>query len=243
MKLKILGSSSRGNCYVLENQNSALIIECGVRFLDVKKALNYDISKIVGCIISHSHGDHCGYIQQYINAGINVFLSEETNKELPSSNFLNKVIYKTQELFEIGFFSVLPFELLHDVKCHGFLIDHPETGTFCFITDTHYSPFRFADLNNIMIECNYSKELLDAHCAKLHPMVMQRTIKSHISLDTCKEFLKANDLTKVNNIILLHLSDGNSDEQLFINEIKKLTGKNIHAAKAGIEIDFNKNPF
>lgn len=37
MVLKVLGSSSQGNCYILENRDEALIIEAGVRFIEVKR--------------------------------------------------------------------------------------------------------------------------------------------------------------------------------------------------------------
>jgi phosphoribosyl 1,2-cyclic phosphodiesterase len=56
MELKVLGSSSVGNCYLLVGQESTLIIEAGVRFHLVKKALNFDLTKVVGVLVSHSHG-------------------------------------------------------------------------------------------------------------------------------------------------------------------------------------------
>lgn len=55
MKLKVLGSGSSGNCYILENDTEALIIEAGVPFMEVKKALDFNISKIQGVVISHEH--------------------------------------------------------------------------------------------------------------------------------------------------------------------------------------------
>ena len=59
MKLNILGSDSRtGNCYILENDKEALVIECGVSFDKIKKALNFKLSKVCGCIVTHGHGDH-----------------------------------------------------------------------------------------------------------------------------------------------------------------------------------------
>ena len=58
MVLKVLGSSSQGNCYILENRDEALIIEAGVRFIEVKKALGFDIRKVSGCLITHQHNDH-----------------------------------------------------------------------------------------------------------------------------------------------------------------------------------------
>ena len=64
-----------------------------------------------------------------------------------------------------------------------------------------------------------------------------------MSLDTCKALLRANDLTAVNNIILIHLSDGNSNAELFKKEVAAETGKKVTIASKGIEIDFGKTPF
>lgn len=47
---------------------------------------------------------------------------------------------------------------------------------------------------------------------------------SHIGLDTTIEFLKANDLSKTEAILLMHLSDGNSNEKQFVDIIRKQTG-------------------
>lgn len=52
MELKILGSSSKGNCYLLDNGNDCLMIECGIPFKDVQKAVNFGISRIAGVIMA-----------------------------------------------------------------------------------------------------------------------------------------------------------------------------------------------
>lgn len=56
MLLSVINSGSEGNGYVLQNENEALIIECGCKFMDCKKVLNWNIRKVAGCIISHEHG-------------------------------------------------------------------------------------------------------------------------------------------------------------------------------------------
>ncbi len=65
----------------------------------------------------------------------------------------------------------------------------------------------------------------------------------HFSLENCKDMLKANDLRQVNNIVLIHLSDSNSDEKQFHKEVLELTNKNVHVASNGMVIDFKKTPF
>jgi phosphoribosyl 1,2-cyclic phosphodiesterase len=53
--LKVISSCSKGNCYVLESDAGSLLIECGVPFNQIQKAVNFDISNIQGCLISHEH--------------------------------------------------------------------------------------------------------------------------------------------------------------------------------------------
>ena len=70
MKMTILGSRSKGNCYVLQSDSEALIIEAGISLAEVKKALVWDIAKVKVCIISHQHNDHAGHAAEYEKAGI-----------------------------------------------------------------------------------------------------------------------------------------------------------------------------
>ena len=55
MHLKVINSSSKGNGYVLESNTDSLLIECGVKFKQIQSTLNYDLSSIKGCLISHEH--------------------------------------------------------------------------------------------------------------------------------------------------------------------------------------------
>lgn len=56
MKLTCLGSSSAGNCYLLQADNGGtLILDCGISIKEIKKGLNWDIRGIKGVIISHTH--------------------------------------------------------------------------------------------------------------------------------------------------------------------------------------------
>jgi hypothetical protein len=64
-----------------------------------------------------------------------------------------------------------------------------------------------------------------------------------MSLQTCKELLTANDLSQVRNIVLLHLSSGNSNAKLFHQEITGLTGKPVTVADKGVEVNLSLNLF
>lgn len=246
MVLKIIGSSSKGNCYILENESEALLIECGVRFEKVKQALNFQLKKVVGCLLTHEHGDHADFTSSFLASGINVFASTGTFKALGYKHH-NMNAINPNTVFSIGGFKIMPFDIRHDAaEPLGFLINHSETGNVLFLTDTYYVPYTFKNLHNIIVESNYSKEILERKRREgyLPQFLNDRIIKSHMSLETCKELLQANDLSEVNNIVLIHLSDGNSDAAFFQSEIKNLTGKTVHVADEGVVIEkFNKTPF
>lgn len=246
MLLKVLGSSSHGNCYILESANEALILECGVRFEEVKKALDFNLNKVVGCLITHEHKDHCKAVQNFLKARIPVFASAGTIREVEPKGYFLPLIIEAGVAFKVGSFKILPFDVKHDcAEPLGFMIRHEEAGTILFATDTYYLPHTFQGLNNILIECNYSNEILERNIQKgLVPQVVRtRTIESHMSFETCRDALLANDLSAVNNIVLLHLSDGNSDAQAFKEGIFQATAKRVHVADKGMKLNFNKTPF
>jgi len=246
MKLKVLGSSSTGNGYILENDTEALIIEAGIRLSTVKKALGFNISKIAGALVSHEHGDHAKYIRSYIESGIDIISSRrvfESQTDLAAS--CRAKVVKPGKGYKIGRFKVIPFELHHDVPCLGFLISHPDTGNILFITDSFMSDYVFQNLSHIILECNYADNILERNIenGSVYPGMRPRLLQTHMELETCKGIIQANDLDQVINIVLVHLSSGNSDEARFVSEVQQVSGKPVYAARKGLEIEFNKNPY
>lgn len=243
MNLEICGTGSKGNCYLLRNKDEVLIIELGVRLEVVKRALSYDLSKVVGCIVTHEHNDHSKYVPSAAASGLNIYATRGTFEAKKLSGHRYNVVEKGK-VFKIGGFKILPFEVKHDVKEPvGFIIQHSETGNILFITDTYYVPNRFENIHNIIIEANYCEKIIDEKSSSDKKFLRDRVIQSHMSLQTCKEFLSANDLSKVNNIVLIHLSDSNSDAKLFKKEISDRTGKTVTVAENGMIINLDISPF
>lgn len=250
MKLTVLNSNSRGNCYILQNDTEALVIECGVRFAEVKKALDFNISKVVAVLVSHEHGDHAKAVNDALNAALPVCTSNGTIDALIAKGQIKgsrlPIAVPCKNTFQCGNFKIMPFDVQHDcAEPYGFLIHHPETGYILFATDTYYIKYNFPNLSHILIECNYSAEILNENYreGKTIKHVRDRVIQSHMSLDACKELLRSNDLSQVRNIILLHLSSDNSDSEQFLKEIKGATGKRVFIAKKGLELELTKDLF
>ena len=244
MKLKTISTGSIGNGYILETDTEALLIECGVKFSEIKKAIDFNFSKIVGCIVTHEHGDHAKYINDYMKNGVKIYATKGTfTKTGFSVKNHNQIEISTSKPFQVGNFKIIAFDINHDAaEPVGFLIYHPECGTTLYLTDTSYSNYIFNGLNNLIIESNYSDEILEK---KLYgnTFLRDRIIGSHLSLETLIEMLSRNDLSKVNNIVLIHLSDSNSNAVEFKNAVRKATNCNVTVADANQTIPFDKTPF
>lgn len=248
MKLICLGSSSSGNCYLLESDTECLVLEAGVKFSEVKKALEFNIGKIVGVVASHSHKDHFGFAEEYLKCGIQVYASEETHKSL-SREYDNQVVVRPGYWYrpEKSGFTITPFRVEHDVECFGYIIRHDDFGTLLFATDTAFirEKFKKLKLNHILIEANYSIDIVNQYYAEgtLERSRLDRILKTHMELGTTKEFVKANQTGSLDSIVLLHLSDGHSNAEQFQREVQEVVGSTVNVVVADKNVTVNLDLF
>jgi ribonuclease BN (tRNA processing enzyme) len=180
-----------------------------------------------------------------MSAGIPVLSGRETFEMLGVSDNINSKQVIAGNGYKVGNFKIIVLNAFHDIPCLGFYISHPESGVTVFLTDTILNEYSLAGVNNLMIEVNYSDEALEEsiYSGRTHPSMRPRLLNTHMALSTVVDILNVNDLKSLNNIVLLHLSEQNSDEDRFIREVRETTGKQVYVADKGMEIDFNKEPF
>jgi phosphoribosyl 1,2-cyclic phosphodiesterase len=217
LNLKVLGTGSSGNCYVLEDNNEILILDVGIKEIDILSSIDFKIQNIAGVLLTHEHKDHSKSIKKLLKRGVHVYTSFGTKKALEIDNYYNCKVIVNKQAFKVGNFKVLPFKVNHDcAEPLGFLINHKNMGNLLFATDLASLPIKFTKLNHILIECNYQYKYLDQF-----PELKKRVSESHMGLYDTLEFLKLNKLDDVYNLILIHLSKNNSNKKEIIEEIKK----------------------
>ena len=245
MVLQCLGSSSDGNCYLFKARHETLIVEMGVPFAEVKKALRWRISGVVGAVVTHRHNDHAKYMPEALKAGIKVLALGDVfdARRVRNRAFCHEA--RPMRGYRIGGFKVFAFDVDHDVPCLGYVIEHEEMGRLLFATDTMMLRYRFPRLNHIMLECNYCDQELERRIADgvTPPSMRQRLLETHMELRTCKGVLLANDLSAVSEVVLLHLSARHSDERLFKAEVEAACGLPAHIAKAGLTLELDRTPY
>lgn len=229
MRLKCLGSSSAGNCYLLTSNNGeTLILDCGIGIKEIKKGLDWNIKGIVGVLCTHKHLDHSKSVKDFETMGIPIC---EPYKALLMNQFLAN-----------SYFTVRAFDLTtvdgrwthtdangEPCPIFGFLITHKEMGRMLYITDCELIKWRFKDINHILLGVNYDKDLVDTDNPKAN-----HVFRGHLSIDTACDFVKANDSDSLQNVIMCHLSSENADKDSFIAKMKNAVNEvNVDVAEQG----------
>lgn len=235
--IKVLASGSKGNCYLIQAEGEALLLECGIGWKKILGGLDYNIKNIAGCLITHEHKDHALSIKDIIKNSIKVYAPESVILKNNLEENRKVTILKDKDRLKVGNFNILAYANNHtntdstECECLGYLIQHRQLGKVLFATDTYYIKYKFQNIDHMLIECNYSEDIIE----DLEPY-QKRLFKSHMSLEILKDFFKNTDLKGTKDITLIHLSENNADPQRFKNEIQKLTGIPVYIANPGLEI-------
>lgn len=231
IKFTSLASSSRGNAYLVEAEGlSPLLLEAGLPIRKLKEKLNYGLSGIAGCLISHEHADHSKAVPDLLKAGVDCWMSPGTAEALGVTG--HHRIYHPRVHLEIAIsrWAIIPFKLEHDAaEPLGYIISYG-SDSLLFIPDTAYVKNRFKGITIIAIECNHIEDILSTNIQKgyVEAVVGRRVRRNHMGLSTVIDMLKANDLSQCRVIYLLHLSDSNSDEVRMKLEVQRATGIPVH---------------
>lgn len=238
MVLHVLGSSSSGNGYVLSGKGESLLIEAGVPLRQAQEALGYDMTGVRGCIVSHEHRDHAGYVKDYLRAGIRVLALKSVfdrygrNGSIFAKEILPLHGYKT------GGFTIYALPVVHDAPCLAFVVWHKEMGSLAFITDTMMVEYKLPPITHLMVEANYSDDILTRNIDNgvVPASERERLAHTHMALPTAMALARACERKSLRDIILIHLSPRNSDRKAFAEAMQRATGKPSYAAQAGLTL-------
>lgn len=224
MTFKCLSSGSIGNCYLLECNNEILILDCGISIKDIKIGLNFDLSKVVGCVVTHSHKDHSKSVDDLKYMGIDVWQPYLDEKKIQKRNF--------------GGFSVRSFDVPHDdTDCCGFLIECPNGEKLLYATDFEFIKYSFKKMRvqHLLIECNYQKEYVNEEAEN-----KSHILRGHAELRTTLNIVRDNS-DSLKTVILCHLSQNNANPTECVAEVQKIVNPTVYVdyARKNFEIELS----
>ena len=217
LEFKCLSTGSTGNCYLLKGNDETLILDCGIPKREIVAGLDYNVSNVVGIIVSHCHRDHSLAIDD-------LFMFDVWQP------YLNE---KSMQKKTFGNFSVQSFELPHNgTENCGFLIKY-DNEKLLYMTDFEYCEFDFSKLGitQLIIECNYDLKFIDKDIPNY-----QHKVLGHCEFEVCKDFIESVDSEKLQNVILIHMGHFEYTYAELVEKIQKHTNAKVFYAEKGLEV-------
>lgn len=219
MKFHMLASGSKGNAFILEKNDTKLLIDCGTTkryFLNSLNLLEISIEDFDGILITHNHSDH---IKQ-----INIFKDHPFVFSPEQLNIDHHFVY-AYEPFMIDDFEIFPLPTSHDAEVSvGYVISDRE-HKLVYMTDTGYVKEEHLQYmygaDYIVMESNHDPELLMK--TKRPYYIKQRILSDsgHLSNDDAGEVLGKIVTSATKEIILAHLSEEANREDIALDTVSK----------------------
>lgn len=234
--LKVVGSGSQqGNTYIIEAGGEHLLLDLGCKWSDILEWLNHNISNTYA-LLTHRHSDHSKSIPNALKSQIPVFSNQDVSEKFQGVKAL-----QPKKKYKIGSFVVMPLEVEHNAPNFAYIIEHEEIGKIVFATDLTHFPYKIKGVNHLLIEANNSEDIIIDHLCDNE--VIRSMSENHMEINETINAIRNNVSSDLNNIILCHLSDGQSDEKLFKQLIFDEFGIMPYVAEKGLEVTINKDEF
>lgn len=229
MRVLPLASSSAGNAIALEEEGSLLLLDAGIPFRKLQVALRHRASALEGVLLTHEHADHSRAIADLLGkAHVEVFATEGTLDALGIPPVYLARVVEPLEPFRAGAWTALAFPVRHDAREPvGYLVRSPAGAKILYLTDASSTSYRFRDLTHVLVEANHAPAILDraVESGSTDASLALRIRQNHLSLAGALAVLEATNVETIEEIWLIHLSDGHSDARAFRDAVERATGR------------------
>lgn len=216
MQIEVLGSSSLGNAYIVNDGTTSILLECGFSLVDMQMKSDFMISNVDACLISHEHKDHSKGIKDLLKYAIDVYALPETLSALGVADHHRTHNVVPNKAFTINTFTIMPITMFHDCPCVGYMLHSESTGeSLFFATDTYKITVNPQGIDYLILEINYQKEIVNnlVNEGIMEASIRARLLFSHYELSKAINWLKRIDKSRLKRIYVAHLSSGNSNAE------------------------------
>lgn len=243
MKICSLSSGSSGNCLLVENKKTKLLVDAGLsgkKITSKLEEIEVDIKEIDALLVTHEHIDHIqgvGVLSR--KHDLPIWANEGTWQAMDGSlgkiKEENKRVLEEEKIEEIGDLQVEAFSISHDAASPVGYCFYEKERKATVLTDSGYIDSKMERIMNnsdlLVLESNHDVEMLKTGP---YPYYLKRRImgqQGHLSNEQAGGALQKVIGGKNQQILLAHLSKENNFPQLAF-----LTVKNILASQ-GIDIE------
>ncbi len=224
MRFASLGSGSKGNCLIVEEKNTRLLLDCGFSTKEITARLfrlGIQPNMLDGIIITHEHADHISGVERFARKfDLPVWLTHGTlraAKEIFST--LSKInIIDSHQAFSVSDIDIQPYPVPHDAQEPVQFIFSNGSVKLGVLTDTGCSTTHIETILNrchgLVLECNHDATLLTN---SKYPKSLKQRVGGrlgHLENASSAMLLSKLDCSLLQHLIAAHLSEANNTPQL-----------------------------
>lgn len=231
MRFASLGSGSAGNCLVVQEKSTALLLDCGFATREVVSRLaklSMTPEQITGVLITHEHDDHASGAFKFAKKyNIPVWLSYGTHlmcaRYLPTSEAPEIRLIDSHAGIEIDDIQVQPFPVPHDAREPTQFTFSNGQSKLAVLTDagnsTPHIERMLTESDALVLECNHDIRMLEngPYARALKHRIAGKL--GHLDNQAAAALLSKLDNRKLKHIVAAHLSLKNNHPDLAVQAL------------------------
>ena len=227
MQIDVLASSSLGNAYLVSDGETSILLDAGIPYKELQVKSDFKVNEVAACFLSHCHIDHSRAVKDLLKSAIDVYALFETFAMLGFTEHHRAHIVEPLQIYTINTFEIMPVEMYHDCPCVGYMVCSKSTGErLFFATDTYKITVNPQNLDYLILEINYQKEIVNklVNEGKMEAGIRARLLFSHYELSKALKWLGRIDKSRLKRIYVAHLSGGHSNSEEIKSAVIAETG-------------------
>lgn len=232
MRVAMLGSGSRGNATLIQSGSTTLMVDCGFFLREAEERLGrYGVlpQNLSGVLVTHEHADHIGGVARLARKhGIPVWMTHGTYAAWDDKEVAQVQRFSPQDCFSVGEIEVRPFPVPHDAREPAHFVFTEGTHRVGVISDagsvTPHMRSSLSGLDALLLEFNYDVDML---ARGPYPPPLKARVGGplgHLSNPQSAALLRDIDCSRLQHLVLTHLSEKNNTPELALQAAREGLG-------------------
>lgn len=218
----MLGSGSRGNATLVQSGSTTVMVDCGFFLREAEVRLGrWGVlpAEVSAILVTHEHADHLGGVARLARKhDIPVWMTHGTFAAWDDPLVPRVQRFSPQDSFRIGDLEVRPFPVPHDAREPAHFVFSDGQCSLGVISDagsvTPHMRASLSGLDALLLEFNYDVDML---ARGPYPPALKARVGGplgHLSNPQAAELLRSVDCTRLQHLVLTHLSEKNNRPEL-----------------------------
>lgn len=213
-----LGSGSKGNGTLVRHGDSIILVDCGFTLKETQRRLqrlNIQPENLSAVIVTHEHSDHIGGVGPLARKfKLPIYMTPGTYRARDIGQIPNLQLIRGYSPFAVGDIDVKPIAVPHDATEPAQFIFQANTLRLGILTDlgsiTPHVESHYHRCDGLLIEANHDPQML---ASGQYPPSLKHRVGGpwgHLSNQQAADFLRRIDCTKLQQLVIGHISQQNN---------------------------------